>query len=160
MKRQWTTRIGATAAALVALGMSATACGTDARDAEATHAAASSPAVAIGSDDFRGKTVGDIKDALWSPEGDVDVKAFSTNTITSIVLGKGSSPDPVPVQDDFLVAAIYFCQPEQAFVYAVDPKLTEGKWDWPGYAKWNQQQLDRKMCADGTEPLAPTATMR
>ncbi|MCD2144757.1 hypothetical protein [Gordonia paraffinivorans] len=87
------------------------------------------------------------------------VTSFSTNTINSIVMGEGTQPDPVPVEDDFLVAAIFFCQPEQAFIYAVDPKLTNGQWNWPGYEQWYETQLDRKICADGTTTPEPTATV-
>jgi hypothetical protein len=111
----------------------------------------------INASSLEGKQVGDLGRDLWGDNRSVKVKSFSTNSVTDIVLGKSSEVGDEPVSSSYIVAAVLFCEPNQAFVYAVDGTRTNGRITSPSFESWKAKEKKSSIC--NGQPPATNASV-
>ncbi|WP_026917173.1 hypothetical protein [Gordonia shandongensis] len=111
----------------------------------------SSSAQRIESTEFDGMTVGELRNALWGGSQRRNVGSFSTNAVTDLFLGIGTDFDSILVEDSFIVVSAFFCEPRQAYIYAVDDERTTGTSPSAEFIEWERAQAASPMC-DGRRP--------
>ncbi|WP_420041242.1 hypothetical protein [Gordonia sp. MP11Mi] len=130
-----------------ALAISATLiCGCSDTEEAPPDTSPSSTQESFKASSLEGKTVGELERNLWSDGRSARVTSFSTNSVTDIILGKSREIGTEAVDKSFIVAAVLFCEPDQAFVYAVDATKTNNKITSPGFESWKDKQIKSPIC--------------
>ncbi|GAC80129.1 MULTISPECIES: hypothetical protein [Gordonia] len=107
---------------------------------------------------LEGKSVGELERNFWGFDHGVKVTSFSTNSVTDIVLEKSSELGEEAVSNSFIVAAVFFCEPVQAYVYAVDGTKTNDKITSPSFETWKAKQMKSPIC--NGQPPATNVSMK